>query len=295
MQTGRRPTGAAPARTGTAPAKGPGGLGNIMQKWNDLDGKMKMIIIVSFALVVCVGIGFSLYSSSNKMVPLYSTNVSSADIQAMQTKLSQMGVKHEVAEGGINIMVLPKDKSRTIMLLASQGLPSRPLAVTSAGGKDDAGGLAPPTGDEKERKYLQQQTGDLVVTIRQIEGVSDAYLKIVPKPKGSWGEETGSATASVLLRLTPGARLSQPQINGIVSLIAYSIEGLDPKNIKVMDTTGKVLNDSLGNEGTMASDGGNFTTKEIEEKKAQENILKGKVKEQLSKIFGGMEGNRQRN
>jgi flagellar M-ring protein FliF len=39
----------------------------------------------------------------------------------------------------------------------------------------------------------------------------------------------------------------------------------------------------------MASDGGNFTTKEIEEKKAQENILKGKVKEQLSKIFGGMD------
>jgi len=289
MQTGRRPTGAAPARTGTAPAKGPGGgLGNIMQKWNDLDGKMKTIIIVSVAVLVCVGIGFNLYSSSNKMIPLYSTTVSTADVQAMQTKLSQMGVKHEVAEGGTNIMVLPKDKSRTIMLLASQGLPSRPLVVTPAGGKEE-GGLTPPTGDEKERKYLQQQTGDLVVTIRQIEGVSDAYLKIVPKPKSAWGEEKGQATASVLLRLAPGAKLSQGQINGIVHLIAYSIEGLDPANIKVMDTTGKILNDKLGNEGTMTADGGAFTTKEMEAKKAEESRLQGKVKESLSKIFGGME------
>ncbi|MCE1247207.1 MAG: flagellar M-ring protein FliF [Firmicutes bacterium] len=289
MQTGRRPTGAAPARTGTAPAKGPGGgLGNVMQKWNDLDGKVKTIVIVSIAVLVCVGIGFNLYAGANKMVQLYPTTVSSADVQAMQTKLAQMGIKHEVAEGGTNILVLPKDKSRTIMVLASQGLPSRPLVVTPAGGKEE-GGLTPPTGDEKERKYLQQQTGDLVVTIRQIEGVADAYLKIVPKPKNAWQEEKGQSTASVLLRLSPGAKLNKGQINGIVSLIAYSIEGLDPKNIKVMDTTGKILNGDMDSEGTVASGEGGYTDKQLEQKKAEEVRLQGKVKESLSKIFGGMD------
>lgn len=287
MQTGvGRRTGASALRTGAAPAKA-GGINGIMQKWTDLDSKTKTIVIIGAVVLFTVLIGFQMHSAANRAVPLYSSNITQADANRIQIVLSQLNIPHEVVEGGTNVLVPPQYKRRAINLLAAQGLPSRPV-VTNAAGKAD-GGLAPPTREEKDREALLKLTGDLVETIREVEGVADARIQIVPKPRNDWGgDDKTTATAAIQLRMIPGTVLQQSQIKGIVHIVAFSVDGLEPENIKVTDTTGKILNESLDSDGMNLAEGdGRFTTKELEERKAIEDRLQKRVASSLSKILGG--------
>ena len=290
MQTGRR-TGQSPLRTGVSPGgnAGGGGVGGILQKWTDLDSKKKTLIIVVGVVLIVAAIAFTSYTSSNKFVPLYSTQLTSSDAQTISTELSQMGIPYEMAEGGTGILISPKDKRKALLILASKGLPSRKIMTTN--GNTDEGGFAPPTREEKERKYLQQLTGDLTETIRQIDGIADAYIKIVPKPQSAWGaEDKATASASIMLKMVPGAKISKQQIKGIVQLVAYSVDGLMPENVKIVDTTGKVLNNMVGDgaDSDIAEGGsGTIQTKEMMETKAYENKLKQNLQASLDKILGG--------
>jgi len=289
MQTGRR-TGQTPLRTGVSPAgnAGGGGVGGILQKWTDLDTKMKTIIIVVGVVLIVGAIAFSAYSSSNKFVELYSTKLTSSDAQVISTELSQMGIPYEMAEGGTGILIHPSYKRRALLILASKGLPSRKIATTDNSGEE--GGFAPPTREEKDRKYLQQLTGDLTETIRQIDGIADAYIKIVPKPQSAWGQEDkATASASIMLKMVPGAKISKKQIQGIVQLVAYSVDGLQPDNVKIVDTTGKVLNNMIGEGGdTDIAEGGSGTlkTKEMMETEAMEDKIRQRLQASLDKMLG---------
>lgn len=289
MQTGRR-TGQTPLRTGVSPAgnAGGGGVGGILQKWADLDTKMKTIIIVVGVVLIVGAIAFSAYSSSNKYVELYSTKLTSSDAQTISTELSQMGIPYQMAEGGTGILIHPSYKRRALLILASKGLPSRRIITTDASG--DEGGFAPPTREEKDRKYLQQLTGDLTETIRQIDGIADAYIKIVPKPQSAWGQEDkATASASIMLKMVPGAKISKKQIQGIVQLVAYSVDGLQPENVKIVDTTGKVLNNMIGEgaDAEMAEGGsGTLKTKEMMETEAMEDKIRQRLQASLDKMLG---------
>lgn len=285
MQTGRG-TRASALRTGTAPKPaGGGGIGGLKAKWEGMESKHKTIIIIVAAVLLVAAVSINFVASSNKPVPLYSTNLTTSDTQKIQTTLSQLGIPHEVAEGGTSVLVPPKYRRKAILLLAAKGIPSRPVQTT--GGEKD-GGITPPTRDEKERQALQELSGDLVETIRQIDGVADAYIKIVPQPAEVWGgENKTTATASIMLKLVPGAVLDKNQITGIVNMVAFSVQGLQPENIKVVDTTGHILNDKLGDGGMNVAGGdGKFTTAQLEEKKAIEDRLQRKVSSSLMKMMG---------
>ncbi|MCD4782502.1 MAG: flagellar M-ring protein FliF [Candidatus Eremiobacteraeota bacterium] len=285
MQTGRR-TGASALRTGAAPAKSPGGVGGILQKWNALDSKMKTIIMVVAAVLVVAAIAINMYAASAKPVALYATAISSSDVQAISNKLSQWGIPHELAEGGTNVLVAPKYKYQSRLRLAALGLPNRPIITSNI---QEDGGIAPPTREEKKQKALLQLTGDIIETIRQIDGVADAYVKIVPKSRGDWGGGEGSnATAAIMLKLTPGAKLNKSQIAGILNYVAFAVEGLKSDNIKIVDTTGKILNNMAGTTEGMAggSDNGEYATLEMKEKIAVEERFAKKVRSSLGKILG---------
>ncbi|HHB76612.1 MAG TPA: flagellar M-ring protein FliF, partial [Desulfobulbus sp.] len=60
------------------------------------------------------------------------------------------------------------------------------------------------------------------------------------------------ATASVIVNLQPGRRMSETQIQGIVYLVSGSIEGLDTDHVTVIDQNGKILT-GTGNKGLLGT------------------------------------------
>ncbi|MDQ7822976.1 MAG: flagellar basal-body MS-ring/collar protein FliF [Candidatus Eremiobacteraeota bacterium] len=279
IQTGLK-TGSAPLPTGARPG-GPGGspLQKAMDILNKLTPQQKIIGIVAIVLIVVGVISFSVYSKASAFVPLYETKLSPTDVKQITMKLTEMGIDYSVAEGGVEILVPPGIRNKAKMQLASYGLPLRPLKTP------EEGGMTPKTAADKEYDRQMTLEADLTESIRQIEGVADSYVKIVKPNKDYFGDENKQTTAAVMVRLQPGARLTTSQIKGIVHLVAFSVEGLDPKNVKVVDTKGFILNENptiAGND----SDPAVMTSQQQDKKVAFEQTLQRKVQGLLDDTLG---------
>lgn len=274
-------------RTGTAPVTGrgaaPGGgspVQKIMQSFNAMSPKQKLIGGIVLGVLLVAIISFSLYSKSTEYVSLYDTPLSQTDVKQITDKLTEMNIPYKTSEGAKEIMVPPSVRNRAKMQLAQYGLPLRKLAT----GKDD-NAMAPKTPKQLEDAKIASLEADLTESVRQIEGVADAYVKIVIPKDDFFAEEKNPTTASVMVRLQPGIRLTVPQVKGLVHLIAFSVEGLEPKNVKVVDTQGFILSDPvalLENE----NDPSVMSSQQTEKKVAYEKELQNKVQSMLDQTLG---------
>ncbi len=284
MQTGRR-TGSVPMRTGAAPAGGAGGLGGITKKWNDLDQKLKTIIMVAGAVLIIGIIVANAAVSANRPVPLFASSIDPTDAAEIQQKLALWGIPYQIEAGGTNVLVPPDMKHRALLNLAQAGLPRRPVVGTASVLISKDQGMVPDTQEDKNRKMVLALEGDMTMAIRQIDGVADAYVKIVPKPENAWGEDQAAATAAIMLRFYPGAQLSRAQIEGVVHLVSSSVAGMDPANVKVMDTNGKILNKKLGGD-SVATEDGEYTDTYTARTQKVEKDLQQKVQSALDRFLG---------
>lgn len=251
--------------------------GKVLATFNSLPPKMKIILGVVVGVIVIAIVAGSLYSKSTAYVELYDTKLSPTDVKQITMKLTEMKIPYTVAEGGVGIMVSPSVRDKARIELASYGLPLRSLKTP------EEGGMTPKTADDKKYERLQFLEADLTESIRQIDGVADAYVKIVQPEKDYFGDNTKQTTGAVMVRMQPGARLTKPQIKGIVHLIAFSVEGLDPKNVEIVDTKGFRLtdpNDYPDENSPM------ITTQQMDKKVAFEHQLQQKVQSMLDDVLG---------
>ncbi len=122
--------------------------------------------------------------------------------------------------------------------------------------------------------------GELTRTINQFPEVKYSRVHLViPERRLFAKEEKGSA--SVVLYLHPGVSLSQAQINGIASLVANSVEGIDADNVVILDSNGKVLSRKGGQDGLVTN-----VSNQWELRQAVESELRRKVTEIVESVVG---------
>ncbi|HLY37753.1 MAG TPA: flagellar M-ring protein FliF C-terminal domain-containing protein [Candidatus Binatia bacterium] len=98
---------------------------------------------------------------------------------------------------------------------------------------DDGGraGLLPP----ERLAYERALQAGLGRTIAQLGGVESARVHLaIP-------DRAGRASASVVVKLAAGRVLERAQVDGIVHLVASSVEGLEPDGVTVLDRSGRLL------------------------------------------------------
>lgn len=279
IQTGIR-TGSTPLPTGKGP--GGGGIGKVLAGWSAMSTRAKVGIIAG-ALVLVIGLVVSVaMTSANKYVPLYATTLSPTDVQEIGRRLNENNIPYSI-EGG-KIMVHPSKRSSTIGMLLGFGLPHRALLSAK-----DEGGMTPKTSEEKRLLAVQNLENELIDQIRQFDVVADAYVKLVPTDEDALPSERKPAKANVFLALKPGARPNKIQIEAILNLVAYSVPGLQPENVKVTDRTGFVWND--GNKiaaapGGSSGDDGSFENENLAIKKAYEKRYQDKIQTALNQVLG---------
>ena len=90
-------------------------------------------------------------------------------------------------------------------------------------------------------------------TITSLAPVEGARVHLALPEKRLFKEQQKDATASVILKLVPGQKLKESQIQGIINLVSGSIEGLESENVTVIDSSGQVLSRkaSEGQSGPM--------------------------------------------
>ncbi len=167
---------------------------------------------------------------------LYS-NLNPEDAGAIITKLKEQNIQYKISDNG-NAIFAPRERIYEIrMELASQGLPQ-------------GGGVGFEIFDNTKLgmtefvqnvNYQRALQGELERTINRFSEVESSRVHIVMQSKSLFVEDEKPATASVVLKLGPGKRLNISQVQGIIHLLSASVSGLNPENVTIVDSYGKML------------------------------------------------------
>lgn len=226
-------------RTGASPTKGSnkplGFFMGIVDKIKNLSQRQKMFSAIAIGGIILVVVLVNVFIHANSYVALYNNPISLQDATAISLKLNEMRVSHEIAEGGQMILVQPAQKSKLQMQLAFYGLPHPPVARPDSSKEQ---GFAPKTTQEITDMQRQRLEGDLILAIREIDGIANVNVKISLSDKNRLFDE-GPAKASVMLKLQPGVNLSSDKVAAISHFVAYSVPDLEEENVKIIDTNGR--------------------------------------------------------
>lgn len=207
--------------------------------------------------------------------PDYSTlfsDLDAADAAAIVEHLKAKKIAYEISADGKTIRVSPSNLVHELRLsLASVGLPRQGSFGFELLDNNNIGASA----FVEKIKFQRALQGELEKTIKAIDGVIAARVHIV-KPERSIFRETQRPSASVYLKLRPGLSLSHEQVTGIRNLVSGSVEGLDPKNVTIVDSNGNLL--------TAHEDDPERSL--IDTKTKLENHYTRQVEELLSRVLG---------
>ncbi|MFL6061052.1 MAG: flagellar basal-body MS-ring/collar protein FliF [Marmoricola sp.] len=209
----------------------------------------KLVAVLGTGALLLAGFLVFRWASTPSYAPLYS-NLSAKDASAVVDKLTTDGVAYKLSNGGNTVMV-PKDKVYSSRIaLAGAGLPT-------SGGDGGYSLLDKHSlGDsqfQEQTNFKRAMEGELAKTIEAVDGVQTAVVHLAIPQKQVFADTQDPATASVLLETRPGVTLGADQVQGITSLIASSIDGLDPSKVSVTDQSGRLLSSTDGTDGAGAS------------------------------------------
>ena len=244
--------------------------------WSGLGQTQRVTVLV----IGTIGIGlvalFLLWASNPAYSVAYS-GLSEENGGAVIAKLKEMNVPYKLEAPGT--ILVPSENVQDVRLqLAMAKLPQ-------GGGVgfelfDQANfGL---TDFAQRVNYQRALEGELGRTIEKIEGVESARVHIVIPQQSLFTEAQKNTTASVVLKLRPGAKLSKSQLQGVSHLVAGSVEGLNAENLTVLDTRGNVLANSADPDGL---DSTVFQTR-AEAQKGLESQLEDNLRLLLDKTLG---------
>ncbi|MBP1729679.1 MAG: fliF [Deltaproteobacteria bacterium] len=198
--------------------------------------KLYAYLFILVGVIGAVVIGYS-FTGKEEYHPLFS-GLSMEDASNIVTKLKELKVPYKLGMDGTAVYV-PKEKAYEIrLMLASQN------ALPGSGGigfelfdKTNYG----MTEFMQNVNYKRAVQGELSRTINQMPEVRASRVHLAIPEKTLYTDREKQVTASVFLKLKPGKSLSKEQIQGIVHLVAGSIEGLKAEQVTVIDSSGKIL------------------------------------------------------
>jgi flagellar M-ring protein FliF len=200
------------------------------------------------------------------------------DSSQVVDQLARRHIPYRIAGNGSQILVAADQIPEARLALAKEGLP----AGGSVGYEifDRGDGLAATEFQQKinETRALE---GELVRTIRVINGVRGARVHLVLPRREPFARERQEAQASVMLTMTGVARLDREGIQAILNLVAAAVPGLRPQNIAIVDSRGDLLARAGEPVGAAAAA---LSTEEV--RRATELRLARAVEEMLERTLG---------
>jgi len=208
--------------------------------------------------------------------PLF-TNLAEQDASAIVEALRAEKVPFRLEDGGRAILVPAERLYELRLALASRGLPEGGSVGFELFDRQTLG----QTDFLQRLNYQRALQGELARTISRLDGVESARVHLaLPERSLSVGEGR-RPSASVVVKLAPGRALSVAQIDGIVHLVAASVEGLAADGVTVVGEGGRMLTtDRRGGETLGASSGA------LEMQASIERQLAERVESMLAPVVG---------
>lgn len=210
-------------------------------------GQKATVVVGLIALLVAGGLALR-WAATPSYGPLYS-DLSSADASAVIDQLAGKGIPYKISGGGNTILVPQNKVYETRITLSGEGLPA---------GNDNGYSILDKqnisTSQFKEQTdFKRAMEAELARTIESLDNVKTAVVHLAIPAKQVFADKQDPATASVLLKMRPGADLNAEQVQAVTNLVASSIDGLATDKVTVADSTGRVLSTADGSSAAGAS------------------------------------------
>ncbi len=255
-----------------------GALSNFISQLKKLYSRLPTGKKISFLLLTCAVIGgFALiiFLNNRPHFRILYSYISVEDLQAIKNKLDKEKIPYKLE--GTHSIAVPEDKIYQVrIMLASEGLPGGNVSGFELFDKSQMG----TTNFVQKINYQRALQGELARTIDEIPEVIESRVHLVIPEESLFVEDQKEATAAVVLKLRPGAKLSTRQIQGIVHLLTSSVKGLKGNNVSVIDAAGGTLYHRNEDEG------GLFSDSQLEYKRNVEEMMRKKIQGMLEKVVG---------
>ena len=238
----------------------------------------KKVAVTSIASATLMGIVLLIvWTNRIDYQPLY-FNLSMEDAGMVVEELKDQKVPFRLSANGRTVMV-PSDRVYDLRLdMASRGVPSGGGVGFEIFDRTDLG----TTEFVQKLNYQRALQGELARTINQFAEVEQSRVHITLPEKTIFLEDEQQPTASVVVKLRRRGALKEKHVQGIVHLVAGSVEGLNPENITVVDVDGNVLSAGASDDSKLVG----LTGNQQEFQREVEEDLEKRVQTMLEKVVG---------
>ncbi|NCN28573.1 flagellar M-ring protein FliF [bacterium] len=242
--------------------------------WSKLaPGKKLGASAILFIIMGCI-LAFGAWVGEKSYTPLYK-EMSPENSIALVKFLQQERIPYLVGDEGQTVSIPPEFVQQTLMKLAIQGMPGGNKPGMELFDKESFG-----TSSYVQRiNYTRALQGELTRTINTLKAVKKTSVHISMPPKQSFLQESEAPKASVVIELYPGSSIIKNEVEGIQNLVAFSVEGLRPNRVTVVDNTGRSLS-SPGDESSAVS------AALAERQRQVEKSYEANIESMLSKMYG---------
>ncbi|HSE10503.1 MAG TPA: flagellar basal-body MS-ring/collar protein FliF [Nocardioidaceae bacterium] len=251
-----------------------GRLAALQRTFASFTAGQKTVAVIGAVAIVFAGVLVFRWAATPSYAPLF-TNVAGADASAIVEELEAAGTPYQLADGGATILVPRAEVYDARIRLSGEGLPGEGSTGYAILDQQDLS----TSQFQEQTGYKRAMEGELQKTIEALDAVDTAVVHLALPQQELFAEEEEATTASVLVETRAGSTLGPEQVQAVVHLVASSVEGLDPEQVTVADSTGTVLSAS-GNSFDRVADTRSQQVKAFEER------VGGSVQGMLDKVLG---------
>ncbi len=247
----------------------------ISEFFGTLSGPRKAAVIATgVGIVAALGLLF-VWAGKTTYSPLM-TNLNPEDSANIMRVLREKGIPFEVDGSGRNISIPTEVVHETRLALSTMGMPQSSVVGYEVFDKQSLG----TTSFVQKLNQKRAREGELMRTINAIRGVKRSRVHLAMPERSTFVEDQKRATASVVLDLEPGILLNEKQIYGISNLISRAVEGLDPDDVVIVDSNGKMLSRNV--HDSVAG----LTATQLETRQKYEREMESRIEGMLARIVG---------
>ena len=226
-----------------------------------------IVATVLFCLAMIIGVG---YWASQPHYVTVATDLNPDKAAELVDALEKKGIDAKFNYLGTGVLVDESKLARARAIIKEVD-PGIEIADTS-----DSGWFKTQE-DRRESRHRNLEVR-LAKTIMRLRPVEHAAVHIHVAKSSRIESMQQDSTASVVIKLRPGAKLSGIQGNSIVAIVASGVPGLEPKNVSVVDTEGRDYSPSESVFGQGVD--------KVSLRRDHERYLKFKVESMLTQMLG---------
>ncbi len=237
-------------------------------------GRQAAIIAVGIAVTAAV-FGVSQWATRPTMVPLYA-DLPVGQVKKVTDKLTELGIAHELDVTGTTVRVASTDMVKARVDLAAETMPG--------GGRPGLELFDRPswgmTDFTQKVNYRRALEGELERSIGALANVEAVQVHLALEDDKLFKENERHSKASVTLTMSNGTTPKPETVQGIASLVASSVGGLDPEHVTIVDARGQAL--TMQDDGSMAG----LSSRQLAVQREVESYMEMKADKILSSLVG---------